>query len=314
MFKKWIWYLTIILLMAGLAGCETEERGQETGAEQEAEVEREHRPGVVEVEVTEFRFEAPESIPSGWTTFRMENTGKQEHFMVLWPLPEGISYTDFEEDLLGPFMQLSSQYDQGEIDRDEFMEGIGTALPAWSMEFLQGAGGAAMTSPGLTATTTVHLPPGEYVMECYVRSPEGVMHNMLGMLRPLMVTGEKTGAGEPEADRVVDVHADGIDIDAPLNAGSHTIRVNFHEHPEGLLTHDINLARLDDDSDIDEIVAWMDWVDGMRAPAPVEFLGGVEHMPSGSTGYMTVELEPGRYLWVSEGYGARGVLKEFDIE
>lgn len=316
--RKWWLYSAVALIAAGLAACEVNETEREAPADAEPETEAEAieatDPGIVEVEAGDFYFEAPDEIPSGWTTFHMENTGQQEHFLVLWPLPEDRIYDEFKETVLAPFHDLLPRYDNDEMSREEFMENLGVALPEWAFEAFQGAGGPAMTAPGMTAETTVYLEPGEYVIECYVRAPEGQVHNMLGMVAPLTVTAEESGAAEPQADRVIDVYNDRIEIDGLFVAGRHTIQVNYREQPEGLLTHDLNLARLDDDSDIDEVVAWLDWVDGMRAPAPVTFLGGVEHMPAGSTGYMKVTLEPGRYLWVSEAYGGDGVLREFVIE
>ena len=60
----------------------------------------------------------------------------------------------------------------------------------------------------------------------------------------------------------------------------------------------------------------MDWMDleGFRAPAPGYSLGGVEHMRADQTGYMTVELQPGSYAWVSEGYGVQGMVRKFEVE
>jgi hypothetical protein len=37
-------------------------------------------------------------------------------------------------------------------------------------------------------------------------------------------------------------------------------------------------------------------------------------MAAGKTAYMTVELVPGRYAWVSEAYGSRGMVREFTVE
>jgi hypothetical protein len=58
----------------------------------------------------------------------------------------------------------------------------------------------------------------------------------------------------------------------------------------------------------------MSWIDGMVSPAPVEFLGGADQMPAGSTAYFEVDLEPGSYAWISEGYAAQGAVKEFVVE
>jgi len=61
----------------------------------------------------------------------------------------------------------------------------------------------------------------------------------------------------------------------------------------------------------------MDWTQpgGLQTPAPAVFLGGLQEMPAGSTGYLTVTLEPGRYAWIAEipGTDANGFLKEFSV-
>ena len=39
--------------------------------------------------------------------------------------------------------------------------------------------------------------------------------------------------------------------------------------------------------------SWMDWmnVDGLRAPSPAAFVGGVHEMPAGYKAFFTVDLE-----------------------
>ncbi|NIR42459.1 MAG: hypothetical protein GWN99_01030 [Gemmatimonadetes bacterium] len=100
-----------------------------------------------------------------------------------------------------------------------------------------------------------------------------------------------------------------------LRAGEQTIAVHVEENPDGFMMHDINLIRLDGDTSLDEVVAWMDWMDleGFRAPTPGYSMGGLEHMVAGRTGYVIVDLTPGDYAWVSEGYGARGMVQEFTV-
>ena len=58
----------------------------------------------------------------------------------------------------------------------------------------------------------------------------------------------------------------------------------------------------------------MSWIDELRTPAPAEFLGGADHLSGGSTSYFRVRLEPGRYAFVSEGFAARGMIHEFEVQ
>lgn len=315
---------------AGLAGCQPEDATDASESMSEepqasSDVAREPVPseeipplsapqaGVVEVTARDFAFQAPDSIVSGWTTIRFANEGAQEHFLVLWQLPEGRTFQDYLDEVVSAFGEAIEPYWAGETDRDGMFSALGDLLPEWFAD-VKGAGGPGLTSPGRVSQTTVNLAPGDYVMECYVRTPDGRYHGELGMLRPLTVTAESTAAEAPKAGATLKLTNYAVSVEGALTAGEHTIRVDFADKPEGLLSHDIHLARLGPDADLDEVVSWMDWVDEMKAPAPVEFMGGAEQMPAGSTAFISVELEPGRYAWISEEYGGRGVVQEFSVQ
>ncbi|MGD8328275.1 MAG: hypothetical protein PVJ49_02485 [Acidobacteriota bacterium] len=272
-------------------------------------------PSVVEITTTNYAFNAPPSFPSGWVTLHLTNEAEEPHFMTLTRLPEGHTFEEYSRDVAGPFAALYKEYRAGTLDQAEFFAQLTAALPAWFPA--EARGGVALTSPGQSAQTTVYLEPGDYVMECYVRppDPEGdKFHGELGMLRPLVVTAESTDATPPEADVEITLSNYEITVEGELTAGTHTIAVHVAEAPEGLIGHDVNLVRLEPDDDLTEIAAWMSWVDALQSPAPALFLGGAEQAEPGLTSYVTIDLDPGRYAWVSEGYGAQGMVKEFTIQ
>ena len=62
---------------------------------------------------------------------------------------------------------------------------------------------------------------------------------------------------------------------------------------------------------VEEIVHWLDPMDPrtFRAPVPGLALGGVERLMAGDTECITVDLWPGRYVWVSATKG----VKERDL-
>lgn len=273
-------------------------------------------PGVVEVTAKDFEFEAPAEIPSGWTTIRFVNAGEQEHFVLLWRLPEGRTFAEYRRGAVDAFTRVWDRYASGELDRAGAERALGSEIAEWFFTEVKPAGGVGLTEAGRTSRATVHLEPGGYVMECYVKTPQGTWHTNRGMLRPLTVTAEAGGGSPPEPDAELTLSNYRIAVSGELRAGTRTVAVRVADDPEGFVMHDVNLVRLDDGADLQELVRWMDWMDldGFRSPAPGRSLGGVEHMPAGSTGYMTVELEPGRYAWVSEGYGARGMAEEFTVE
>ena len=295
--------------LVALVACQDADRGQdEAAAGGDADV--------VQVTAKDFEFEAPSSIPSGWTTFRFKNASdEQEHFFLLWGLPEGKGLPEYRSQVIDPFISVWRRYDSGELTREEAGAALGQELPAWFFEELTPSGGAALTEAGRTSQVTLNLEPGTYVMECYVKTPQGTWHTERGMLHELNVTEESNGATPPESDARLTLSNYEIDFSGELTAGSQTVAVHVTDRPDGFMAHDINLFRLDGETTVEEIVGWMDWMDldRYRAPAPGTSLGGVEHLHAGGTAYVTVDLEPGRYAWVSEGYGARGMAVEFVV-
>ena len=273
-------------------------------------------PPVVDIVTREFSIAAPPRIPSGWTTFRLENKGEQEHFAYIYRLPGELSFEQFRTEAMEPFGAVWEEYVRGDLTAEEAGAKFGEELPDWFFTEIVPSGGPALTEPGETSQATLQLNPGTYVIECYVKMPDGGWHTEMGMQRELTVTAEETGAEPPRADVEMMLSNYEVSLSGPLSVGPATIAVHATDTPDGFMQHDINLFRLDDGVEIGEIVAWMDWMDltQFRAPAPGYSLGGMEHQAAGSTGYITVDLQPGRYAWVSEGYADRGMVEAFTIE
>ena len=192
---------------------------------------------------------------------------------------------------------------------------LGGLLPDWYAS-VQQMGGPGLVAPGRAVRTTANLDPGTYVMECYVKTADGIFHTSLGMQQPITVTDASSGGSAPEADIEITLANFVISVEGEATPGAHTVAVDFEEHPEFGLGNDVHLVRLDDGTSVDVVVPWMDWMnlDGLRAPAPATFLGGTQEMPVGHTAYFTVELESGRYAWISESTAALGMVKEFTVK
>jgi hypothetical protein len=269
---------------------------------------------VVDVIARDYAFEAPDEIPSGWTTFRLRNEGREEHFLLLQRLPEGKTLEEYKAEVSVPFDSVWHELQRG-LGKAEAGAMLGQLLPEWFGSVVQ-LGGPGFVSAGGIAQASVNLEPGNYVMECYVKNADGVFHGMIGMVRALTVTGEASGASEPVADLQIALSNYQIAIDGTVTAGRHTVAVHFDQHPEFGLGNDVHLARLEEGTDMDAVVGWMDWMNlnGLVAPAPTEFVGGTHEMPVGHTGYFTVELTPGRYAWIAESTAAQGMVREFTVD
>lgn len=278
-------------------------------------------PNVMEVKAVGLQFEAPKTVPGGWITFRLNNESEMTHFALVEQLPLGKGIKDQQTEVAPIFQAGMDLINEGKPHdaMNKFRE-----IPEWFSE-TKYLGGTGLTGPGKTAETTVYLEPGTYLLECYVKTV-GIFHSynpdpdQYGMVHEFVV-GEPSPAPEPEADVNLTISTEGgIEGAGDLAPGTHTVAVHYKDQKAyaNFIGHDVHLARLTPDTDLEELGTWMNWSDpaGLEVPAPVEFLGGVDEMPAGKTGYMTVTLEPGEYAWISEvpQPAEKGMLRRFSVK
>ncbi len=270
---------------------------------------------LVEVTTTGMNFILPDTIASGWTSFRYTNKSSWEHFILIDKLPmvEGKqkNYDEFKE--IAPVFAAAIDL----INKGNAEEGFAefSNLPSWFPEIIF-SGGVGIISPGETAQTTVHLEPGTYAIECYIKT-DGKFHPMT---KPLIVTNSTANEVAPTPTLKLSISKEsGIEMHENPVAGLQTIAIHFtdqqpHEH---FLGHDVHLVKLESTDDLEELDSWMDWstVSGLNTPAPVKFIGGTQEMPEGNTAYITVDLEPGNYAWVAEvpNPKSKNMLKTFSV-
>lgn len=321
--------ISTLLLAVVVAGCG---QSQQEGSEAESETVGEPKPEVstesgtaketlstvpvVEVIAREYAFESPGLLPSGWTTFRLKNEGDQTHFLLIYKLPQGKTKADITEEVVPVYDRVMEALQNGEMDKSQAMEALGNDLPEWFFN-VRFRGGPGLVAPGKTAQATVNLSePGLYLMECYVKGPGGRFHSSMGMSKQFRVTEGSIEASPPGIDVEAGLGTGGIEAPEMLEAGVHTVRVHFREDPPGGIPYDLHVVKLSADTDVEALKAWMDWmnVGGLRAPAPAEFVGGAENMSAGNTAYFTLDLEPGRYAWISEVGATGNMYREFTVE
>ena len=77
---------------------------------------------------------------------------------------------------------------------------------------------------------------------------------------------------------------------------------------------------MEEGSDISVLEKWINWAEpnGLISPSPkgFTFLGGVNDMPQGSTGYFKAKLIPGDYVLIAEvpNSKSKNMLKTFTIK
>ena len=295
----------LFLLAAGIIGCQNSSDEANTGSS----------PPVVEVKAIDYAFQAPDSIPSGWTTFRMINEGSEHHHFHLYRLPEGKTGKDFRDAAVEPVDSVFSLLQKGVIDSSEARRAIAKGTSAWARRSrLAKRGGVGAVAPGRTGQVTVELEPGQYVMNCLIPTPEGAPHFTLGMVRGITVTDVSTRATAPSYDTTLRASGKSLGLEGDLKAGMNTIRFVIDEVPGEVRdsTYTAWLTRLDTDTDLDAIAQAIQQ-EGKMPPA-AHFVGGFEYLPVNRTAYFTVDLSSGRYGLVWGYRGNTPNTKEFIVE
>ena len=310
-FKNLGFQLILIILL--IVSCKTEKK---------SEVEQKEAPetnkNVIDVVTQSMEFQMVDTIPSGWNTFVYKNESNETHFFLFDKYPEGKTIVDTKREIFPPFDNGMDLINKGNVE--EAMEAFNT-LPKWFFD-VQFLGGSGLIAPKHTSETTVKLEPGYYVMECYVKMPNGKFHTSMGMIKEVIVTIEDSGNNPPAATVNVAISSkEGIVFDKTISKGEQVISVKFNDQivHENFVGHDVNLVKMVDTTNLKKLESWMNWADpkGLITPAPngFTFLGGVNNLPAGYTGYFKVNLTPGNYAFVSEVPNAisKNMLKTFRV-
>lgn len=308
----------IALSLPALAACRPADRDQTSGSgtgDRSKVGEATPAPYVVDYVARDYAFTGPMEIRPGWVTMRLANEGLEHHFIFLTLLPDGRTIEDYAADVGRAFGAAWEGLQSGALDKAGAGALLGEMLPEWYASAVS-MGGPGLVAPGGVSQATMRLVPGNYVMECYVKTADGEFHVALGMAIPITVTGEDSGATPPRPDLSITLFNHFFEIEGTPAAGRQTVAVNFDEQPEFGLANDVHVVRLDQGADLSQVVEWMDWmnIDGLRESAPAKFVGGIHEMPAGYTAFFTVDLERGRYAWIAESGAALGMVQEFTVE
>ena len=305
--------MTCILLLLLSMGCNTKQQDKPVGPPAT------EKDDFIRIVTTNMDFQCPDTIESGWNTFYYDNRSSETHFFLLDLYPEGKTILDTEKTIVPVFQKGMNLITEGKSE-----EGFAAfnELPEWFFKVIF-VGGSGLQSPGSSSLTTLKLDPGYYVMECYVKMPDGTFHGAMGMTRTVIVSDKDSGKQPPEAQVKIDISStEGIVFTDTIVTGKQVFSVHFKDQisHENFVGHDVNLVKYDDNANLEVLEAWINWADpkGLISPAPegFTFMGGVNDMPAGSTGYFEVDLEPGNYALISEVPNAqsKNLLRIFALQ
>jgi uncharacterized cupredoxin-like copper-binding protein len=248
-------------------------------------------PNVVTFTALDYKFEGPAEIPAGLTTFRLVSTGEQIHHMTLMKLADGKTIDSV----------------------NAFLRSPAGPLPEWMVM----VGGPNAPAPGSESNATLELEPGNYIVVCFVDTPDRVPHVAKGMVSPLTVTpSPNAGKGKAtESTITVTMNEYAFALDKPLTAGKHTILVNN----TGKEPHELSIIRMDPGKTLEDLGAWMQ---SMQGPPPGAPLGGASPIAAGKTMQFDVDVQTGSYLlicFLPDSTGARlhfqnGMVQTFEVQ
>ncbi len=240
-------------------------------------------PNVVKLSTADYKFQAPDTLPAGWTTFRFANNGNDIHYAHIVRLDSGRTVSELV---------------------DAYAEAIRTSgpRPAWVTRF-GGPGGAA---PGGSSNVTQDLEPGSYVWICPVEDAGGTPHFSKGEFTTFVVRAASPDvAGQtaaPVASAGIRLMDFAFALEAPLKAGQHTIRVeNAGKQP-----HDLVMLKLAQGKTLEEVRLALNperarRPDEASQPQPafeslVTGVGGIAAIAPGMKVFFAANLTQGEYV------------------
>lgn len=219
----------------------------------------------VTIKAHDYSFEAPTQIEAGLVSITLENEGQEPHHVQLARLNDGVSPDQFQTAL------------------QQNPEAV-LVLVTW-------AGGPGVVDFGGSQEVIVELTAGNYMLLCFIPSPDGVPHLAKGMVASLEVVDKSAQTGEqpPKADATVKMDDFAFILPSEIKAGTQVWRIDNH----GQQPHEIGLIKLAEGKTMEGVGAFMTAPNG---PPPFSDVGGLQAIDPGESGWVNLNLTPGEYV------------------
>jgi hypothetical protein len=266
------------------------------GASSNDRDENRHDVNELDVEAQEYRFVLEGHLRPGWGEVHFVNQGIETHEMAILRVKPEVT-TD----------QLSGALASGD---DATVGALLDGSPDATY------GGPAPLDPQQESDVVTLLRPGHYALVCFVMAPDGTPHFANGMVEGFSVSGIPARTGPPDDDFTVELNDGAINGVRTILGGDETVLVIN----KGATNHSLQLVKLDAGKTIDDAIAYF----GAKfagvpteGEAPGALVGGAGELRAGQSTYVVLDLEPGRYGYVSTaGQGsdaASGMKGEFRV-
>lgn len=228
---------------------------------------------VISVTATDRSYEAPDTVPAGFSVLRLVNRGDHGHTATVVRLEEGRTLSEY----LQAYREANRTHG---------------ARPPWAT-FL---GGVGLFTPG-EARVIVELQPGTHALVCFAPGESGAPHLLESdhhshsfVVRPRPQNAPRPPA--PERDVTLTMNDYSFELSQPLEPGRQMIHV---ENP-GVDPHHALLLKVGADETRDDVDAWLE--NGMKGEPPATYVGGMDVLSHGEEGWFEVDLPPGSYVLV----------------
>ncbi len=219
-------------------------------------------PGKVTVRALDYRFSLPSSWPGGWVALTLLNNGSEPHQLQLARLMGRASLAtlgdDFEHDPAAAFAQLTL------------------------------AGGPDAVEPGGGQEVTVLLTQGSYVALDLAVGSDGMQNVRKGMIQAFTVGGPSIVQAPIAAGTLVE-RSFGFDI-PPIPARPAILLVHNDSRDDSHEAAIVQLAASVQEADV------LGFLRSPSGPPPFRFVGGMAALQPGQSGYLHLDLDPGRYV------------------
>jgi hypothetical protein len=227
---------------------------------------------VLAIDATEYAFKTLGSIPGGVTTVQLRNLGKEKHEAQFVKLNPGVTL-------------------------DQVIAALQQEGPPPDIFTFEG--GPAEVIPNKTAEVMLNLQQGNYVLLCFVSSPDGQPHAAKGMVLPITVNAPSgTASALPAGKGTIALGtANGFDLPATLPSGKNIYQItNKSTNPRAFF-----YGTIPADKTIDDVNASLN---DPNANEPDWFtpLGGMDGLKANGTGAVTLDLAPGKYVAVDVAF------------
>ena len=249
-------------------------------------------PGnVVDVTAREFWFEAPDTIPAGMTTFRLNQRGLVHRRHLAGGAARDSGAATPDDDTRGFHMLWIVRLDSGKTPADLYDAARSREPTPWA----DNLGGPGFAPPPGSSNATLDLAPGNYVLTCFVgsaREDRKRYHLLNGMFRPLTVVAGPRRTTVPEPEVIVTINADlSIGFSKPISAGVQRLRVDN----ASARAYEFQIRRITPGKTMAEAMAWR-LATSRGTPRPFAPYGGLSDVPAGGSLTTTISFGPGDYF------------------